>query len=76
MTQPPPRFSIDEQIGEVNRELAMRRRVYPSFVERKKMTQEEADLHMALMEQVRLSLGWIKAHADELRRINTKVVKP
>jgi hypothetical protein len=44
--------SLDAQIAEVEYELAMRRRVYPHQVATRKMTQGEADLHIARMQDV------------------------
>jgi hypothetical protein len=42
--------TLDEQIKELRRELDLRRRVYPSFVARKKLTQERADKQMRSLE--------------------------
>jgi hypothetical protein len=39
-------ISLADQIKEVQRELMLRERVYPKFVESGKMTQQQADLHM------------------------------
>lgn len=50
-------------------EIGLRKNVYPSFVARKKMTQAEADQHIARMDAVYLTLKWVEAHADELRAI-------
>jgi len=41
-----------EQIAEVERELALRRRVYPGRVTNRQMTQESADRHIRAMEAV------------------------
>jgi len=46
------RFSLSQQIEEVKRELAMRGRVYPTFVIRGKMRASEADYHMDRMRAV------------------------
>ena len=46
------KISIADQIKCVERELAMRRRVYPNWVASKKMTQEKADHEIAAMEAV------------------------
>jgi hypothetical protein len=46
------RFSLSQQIEEVKREIAMRKRVYPSFVIRHKMTQTKAEFHISRMEAV------------------------
>jgi hypothetical protein len=48
--------SIHAQIAEVEREIALRRRVYPGLVMRKKMRQVEADLHISRMEDVLATL--------------------
>jgi hypothetical protein len=48
--------SITAQIAEVEREIAMRRRVYPSQVMRGKMRQSEVDLRISLMEDVLATL--------------------
>ena len=44
--------TLDDQIAEVRRELALRERVYPNFVAKKRLTQEKADRHMAAMRAV------------------------
>ena len=41
-----------DKLKEVKRELVMRRRVYPRFVWDKKMTQEEADKRIAILEAI------------------------
>lgn len=56
------KFSIDEQIAEVGREIGLRKNVYPAFVARGKMDQAEADLHMAKIEAVLETLKWLKAN--------------
>lgn len=65
-------ITIDQQIAEVGREIGLRKNVYPSFVARGKMTQAEADDHTARMEQVLLTLKWIKTHADVLHEIGDR----
>lgn len=42
-------ITIDEQIAEVKRELAMRARVYPRLVEAKKLKWEDGDRRIALL---------------------------
>lgn len=56
-------ISIEDQIECVERELAMRRRVYPRWVSapKPKMTQGKADLEIARMEAVRSTLLQVKA---------------
>jgi len=46
------RFTLNEQIRCVEREISMRRRVYPRFVTTGKMTAPKADEEIACMEQV------------------------
>ena len=41
--------TLDEQIAEVRREIALRARVYPRFVQSGKLTQAKADRSMAVM---------------------------
>lgn len=45
-------ITLDRQIACVRREIAMRRRVYPHWVESKKMTQAKADEEIVAMEAV------------------------
>ena len=54
------KITLDEQIAEVAREVALRRNVYPQFVGRGKMEQAEADLHFARMEAVLATLTWLR----------------
>ena len=54
-------ISLDEQIAAVERELKMRRSVYPRWVLTKKLSQDNADKEMARMEAV---LGTLKAVAE------------
>jgi len=48
--------SLAAQIAEVEREIAMRRRVYAGQVARGKMRQAEADMHIGRMEDVLATL--------------------
>lgn len=43
---------LEEQIAEVQRELGMRRKVYPRFVAAGKITQDAADRRVAVLEAV------------------------
>lgn len=45
-------ITIDEQIKAVEREISMRRRVYPRWVENKRMSQEKAVKEVKAMEAV------------------------
>ena len=42
-------IDLEDQIKELKREIAMRKKFYPSFVRRAKITQETADRQMARM---------------------------
>lgn len=46
------RASIEQQIACVKREIGMRERVYPRWVENKKMSQEKADAEISTMKDV------------------------
>ena len=48
--------SIPDQIGAVEREIAMRCRLYPRWVKQEKLTQASADLQIDLMRSVRETL--------------------
>lgn len=50
------KFSLGQQLEEVERELALRKRVYPSMVARGQMRESLADYHVARMEAVRETL--------------------
>ena len=43
-------ITLQDQISEVGRELGLRRNVYPKFVASKRMTQAEADWHIARLD--------------------------
>lgn len=45
-------ITIEDQIKAVEREISMRRRVYPNWVASKRMSQEKADKEIAAMEAV------------------------
>ena len=52
----PQDVSVDEQITCVKREIAMRERVYPRWVDGGRMTQKAADTELLLMRAVLLTL--------------------
>lgn len=58
--------TIDEQIAEVGREIGLRKNVYPSFVARQKLTQGEADEHIARMEAAYATLKWVRDNRERL----------
>lgn len=53
------KISIQAQIEEVDRELALRAKVYPNQVRRGLMRQSVADLHIERMKAVRATLEWL-----------------
>jgi hypothetical protein len=59
-----PKPTLDHQIAEVRRELALRRNVYPKFVSAGKMKQAEAELCMARMEAALKTLEFVREHLD------------
>lgn len=63
------KFSLTAQIEEIDRELELRRRVYPSQVKSRAMTQGAADFHMARLSRVRETLAWLQQHETEIRTI-------
>lgn len=49
-------MSIDDQIACVKREIGMREKVYPRWIEQKKMTQAKADKEIETMKAVLVTL--------------------
>jgi hypothetical protein len=45
-------ISVQEMIREVEREIMLRRRVYPGWVAAKRLSQDKADKQIAIMEAV------------------------
>jgi len=48
----PERITVEDKRRSAERELGMRRRVYPRWVEIKKMTQAMSDREIAIMEAI------------------------
>jgi hypothetical protein len=61
------RRTLTAQIQEVERELAMRRRVYPGLVSQRRMRQGEADEHLLRLECVLETLRWLDANRDRIK---------
>ena len=61
------KVSLQNQIREVEREIALRKQVYPSWVARKKMRQGEADEHLARMQAVLATLEWLAANEAAIK---------
>ena len=49
-------ITIDEQVAEVKREIAMRQRLYPKWIEAGSMKKSKADFQILVMEAVLISL--------------------
>lgn len=62
------KVSLTAQIGEVKREIALRRGVYPGLVTARKMRQAEADLHLEYMTGVLDTLEWLRLNEPEIRQ--------
>jgi hypothetical protein len=60
------RRSLTAQIAEAERELKMRREVYPRLVAQRKMRQGEMDEKIMLLRNVVVTLRMIEAHRDKL----------
>src|SRR5690606_16691359 len=64
MSAPVP---LDRQIAAAEREVALRRNVYPHRIATGKMTQAEADRHIAEMEAIVATLRWLRANEAVVR---------
>lgn len=61
------KFSLDSQIAEVRREIDMRKRVYPGWVQGRRLSQGKADMQMDLMYSVLATLEWLKNNEAAVR---------
>ncbi|MGC4407558.1 hypothetical protein D4A92_09615 [Rhizobium rosettiformans] len=61
------RISIIGQIAEIDREIAMRQRVYPEHVRTGKMRQAEADMLMERAYAIRATLMFCREHEADIR---------
>ena len=68
-------ITIDQQIACVERELKMRRDVYPRRVGRKQMSQKFAEEQIITMSEVLRTLKAVKRDEDLERSINAEVAK-
>lgn len=60
-----PGITIQDQILCVQREIDMRRRVYPGWVQNGKMKAEKADAEVERMEAVLRTLKWVAKQEDQ-----------
>jgi hypothetical protein len=58
-------ITLADQLKEAQRELALRRRAYPGFVERGRMTQGQADYHLAAMEAIVQTLARLETETRQ-----------
>lgn len=65
------KISIASQIAEADREVAMRRRVYPEQVRRRKMRETEAEMLIARMEAIAATLRFVARHEADFRAFMT-----
>lgn len=56
LTRVEPPITAADMVEELNREIGMRQRVYPVLVDKKRMTQGEADRRVAIL---RAAMNWI-----------------
>jgi hypothetical protein len=68
-TQPPVKRTLNDQIKCLRRELALRLRCYPKWVEGGRMKQEAAELELSSMQAAHDSLMKYKAVLDSLRAL-------
>ena len=55
-------FTVERKIRCLEREIGMRKRVYPSFVLRRKMTQDAADEEIQVLESIKED--YVKSSTD------------
>ena len=60
--------SIAGQISEVEREISMRREVFPRQVQRRMMKESEAELKIAYMEAVLRTLRWLQQNEAAIKQ--------
>jgi hypothetical protein len=65
-------ISLNQQIDEVARELAMRDEVYPRMVNTGKMRQSIADFQTERMRAVLATLRWLQRNEEKVRILMTE----
>jgi hypothetical protein len=65
----PDEITLDAQIAEVHRELALRTQIYPSLVVRRKMRKSEADF---FLDRMRAVLATLERLARERTHVDAK----
>ncbi len=56
------KISLGAQLEEIDRELALRRKVYPRLVATREIRESLANLQMERLEGVRRTLAWLQAN--------------
>jgi hypothetical protein len=64
MSEPSP-VTLEQQIAEVKRELAMRERCYPKWCSEKRMLPEKADKYLSHMRAVLRTLTNLQENTDK-----------
>lgn len=59
---------IGAQIQEVDRELVLRRRVYPNLVRKGEMRESVSALHIERLEAVRATLEWLQLNEVRIKQ--------
>jgi len=62
-------ITIDDEISEIKRELAMRKRVYPRKIEVGEMTKDDANWQFTCMQQSLKRLLLMKEHQESNRKM-------
>jgi hypothetical protein len=61
-------ITLDAQIADVEREISMRKAVYPKWIAAGKLKQAKADAQIASMEAVSVTLNWLRRNEETIRR--------
>lgn len=62
------RFSLSQQIEEVERELEQREKVYPGLIAKRRLGSSIADFYVGRMHQVLRTLKWLRRNEALLRQ--------
>lgn len=60
-----PKHSLFEQVNEAQRELGMRREVYPRLVAKRQKSQSEADYLISVQESILRTLQFLERNRDQ-----------
>ncbi len=63
------KVSINQQIEEVERELAIRKDFYNVRVQQRKMTRSKADFHAGRMQAALATLVWVRDNKEMIKSI-------